>query len=229
MRDYPNTTNTTEKSMRIYAIRRANVDAYKPGKGASDYDVTETGRHQALFLANHFARQGIEFDAIYTGSSSRHQKTAALIAEMLGVLRGQTPAVIDFDGINDTQWTEEALRACYDRNLRQATWIREWANGNIETDETLAEARKRLRDAKATLVNDHEDDGTLLLVTSAIPLQLFVEDAVGITVEETQFPAYNTGIFEFEWGTDESELIQLNAIPHLSENMTTRGYFVDSS
>jgi broad specificity phosphatase PhoE len=211
--------------MKVYAFRRANIEPFAPQKGAEDYGVTPTGRVQATLLGVYFTRHGIEPTAIYTGTSSRHRETASLIRTALSAARGWTPDIVEIEGIDDVHWTAEGLQYCYEQGLYQQEWIGGWATGKIETDESLSAARDRLQAAQETLVAEHDANETLLLVTSAIPIQLLLEDALGTSIEEAQFPADNTGVFEFEWDSDGSSVDRLNAAPHLFGGLVTREFF----
>lgn len=211
--------------MRLFAMRRANVDAFEPGKGASDYDITETGRYQAIFVARHFANRGVSFADIYTGTSSRHRKTADLIADTISEIQGRGPSVTERECLDDVQWTEPALETCYERGLGQRAWISAWADGSLDTGETLSEARSRVLEGVSSLVADHGTADAVLLITSAIPMNLLVADALGTDVDQVQVQVDNTGIFEFDREDGQNEVVQLNALGHLTESMLTRGYF----
>lgn len=215
--------------MKVHAFRRANIEGFAPEKGAEDYGVTEIGRIQSTLLGTYLARNSVEPAAIYTGTSSRHRKTASLIRRALKSACGVAPDIVEFEGIDDVHWTTEGLQTCYERGLYQQEWVKGWATGDIETRETLPEARERIRMAKETLVEEHGDDETLLLVTSAIPLQLFVEDALGTSIDAAQFPADNTGLYEFEWSADESSINYINSTPHLFGGLVTREFFIDEA
>ena len=87
----------------IYFIRHAQAGP------RDNYDVlSELGQQQARALGDNLAAQGIELEAIYSGSMRRQRHTAELVCESLTRAQHEVP-----DIIADEQWNEFSLLSVY--------------------------------------------------------------------------------------------------------------------
>ena len=87
----------------IYLIRHAQAGS------RDNYDVlSELGHEQARALGRHFAEQGIELAAVYSGGMRRQQHTAELVCEEMSS-RGFTVP----EPVTDERWNEFSLLSVY--------------------------------------------------------------------------------------------------------------------
>jgi broad specificity phosphatase PhoE len=87
-----------EESMStLYFIRHGQASF-----GKEDYDeLSETGHRQARILAHFFEVTGRRFDAIYTGTLSRHLRTAEAMLTLLNDVKAPIPPVRQLEGLNE--------------------------------------------------------------------------------------------------------------------------------
>ena len=72
----PKSPNMEHIMSTIYMIRHGQASF-----GKKDYDrLSDLGRRQARLLADHFARLGVRFHRIYTGTLRRHLETAEALS-----------------------------------------------------------------------------------------------------------------------------------------------------
>ena len=64
----------------LYLVRHAQASF-----GAADYDnLSELGHRQSVRLGEYFAKNGVQFDAVLTGTLKRHAQTYAGICQASG-------------------------------------------------------------------------------------------------------------------------------------------------
>ncbi len=81
----------------LYFIRHGQASF-----GKDDYDeLSDTGHRQARILAHYFEVMGRRFDAIYTGTLSRHLKTAEAMLAHLNEVKAPVPPVRQLEGLNE--------------------------------------------------------------------------------------------------------------------------------
>lgn len=212
--------------MRLSAVRRAQIDPFDPERPPSAYDLTERGRVQVRLLGTRLAREGTP-DAVYTGDSDRHRDTADLVVRTVETITGERPPVETDPGLDDIAWTMDALRACAEEQLAQPEWTRRWIAGDLPIDEGVKTTRERVRRFADRLVDAHGPADHLLLVTSAVPVQVLACTALDAAVAKTRLPVANAGVFALDWTADERTVETLNDTAHLPGELVTRDGFVD--
>ncbi len=215
--------------MLVNITRRAKVDEYRPDKPPDEYSVTAVGRLQAHLLATRLYETQAIPDIVYSGSSARHRETADVIARTIGRITGTQPEVQTLTELRDAEWTTRALQTCYDEVLSQREWSKRMARGELSFDETVSEVQDRLRTARHEIVANTDSEASVLVVTSAIPVQLLVFEVLELDLSNTALPVNNMGIFELTWGQRSDSVRQLNSTSHLPGNLQTRDYFVSSN
>jgi len=143
--------------MQAYVVRRAALREDEDGR----YTMSETGRLQAELLATHLARQPEPVEAVYTGTADRHHETVTVLSAVFEAVSGRETAVRELSALDDVPWSEEPLQYCIKESLGQRKWGRAWAEGDRDPDETPADVRSRVQDAKETVRGDHSEDATV--------------------------------------------------------------------
>ena len=81
----------------LYFIRHGQASF-----GKEEYDeLSDTGHRQARILAHHFEVMNRRFDAVYTGTLSRHMRTAEALLDLLKEVKAPFPPVRRLDGLNE--------------------------------------------------------------------------------------------------------------------------------
>ncbi len=81
----------------LYFIRHGQASF-----GKEEYDeLSDTGHRQARILAHYFETMNRRFDAVYTGTLSRHVKTAEAQLSLLREMKAPLPPVIQLEGLNE--------------------------------------------------------------------------------------------------------------------------------
>lgn len=211
--------------MRLSAVRRAQIDPFDPDRPPSAYDLTERGRVQARLLGARLARDPP--DAVYAGDSDRHRETADAVAGTVAAITGERPPVETAHELDDIAWTLDALRACHEEQLAQVEWTRRWAAGELAVDEPVEATRDRVCGFADRLADERAPAEHLLLVTSAVPVQVLSCVALGTSLAETRLPVANAGVFAVDWTTGDRAVETLNDTAHLPGGLLTRDAFVD--
>jgi len=206
--------------MQAYAVRRAALHEDDDGR----YTMSETGRLQAELLAAHLRRQPEPVEAVYAGTSDRHRETVEVLSAVFDLVSGRDVPVRELPELDDVPWPKEALQHCIEEGLGQREWVRAWAEGDLDLDETPADIRSRVLEAKETIREAESGDATVLAVTSAVPLLALAMDVLGGSVTGTVLPVNNTALFDLRWG-DTDTAVGLNATPHLTGDLLTRDGF----
>ncbi|MFB6171721.1 MAG: histidine phosphatase family protein [Haloarculaceae archaeon] len=212
--------------MRLTAVRRAQIDPFDPDRPPAAYDLTERGRVQARLLGARLARENPP-DAVYTGDSDRHRDTAAVVAGTVEAITGDRPPVETDAGLDDVAWTMDALLTCHEDGLPQVEWSRRWAAGDLPIEEDVTAVRDRVCALADRLADDRDPDASLLVVTSAVPIQVLASAALGIDLATARLPVANAARFAFDWAADRRTVEALNDAAHLPGALATRDGFVD--
>ncbi len=96
-------------------LRHAQSKGNAEGRyqGQADFPLTEYGLRQAQTLADHWERNGIEFDLVISSPLARAHHTAEIIAHKLGVALEIDPVWMERDtGVNGSMRSEE-MRCLY--------------------------------------------------------------------------------------------------------------------
>ncbi len=99
----------------IYLVRHGQASFL-----SEDYDrLSDTGKFQAMLLGQEFARCGVRFDAVITGSLLRQQQTAGYILEAMGAAETRTQERPGLNEFYPEVWTSIAKElAREDHTLR---------------------------------------------------------------------------------------------------------------
>jgi alpha-ribazole phosphatase len=145
-------------------------------QGQSDISLNENGRCQAADLAQRLAEETI--NAIYASNLSRAWETAEAIAEH------HTCPVIAEPGLREAhfgKWegsTYAEIQAS-DPEAVQA-WHEDMANFAPPEGETLDQLARRVSSAYANIIQQHNDDETILLVAHGGSLQMLITQLMGL-------------------------------------------------
>lgn len=154
---------------RLYIVRHGNTfdagDTVRRVGARTDLHLSASGRVQAEALGQHFAAQGIVFDAVYTSPLRRTQQTAAAICKATGSLSPLTYAshLTEIDYGPDEGKPEAEVVA----RLGEGALAR-WETGNIPPDgwQVSPEALQAGWQTFMTALAEHADGGDVLAVTS---------------------------------------------------------------
>lgn len=184
----------------LYMLRHAQASF-----GESNYDrLSPRGLRQAALAAEHLARIGIPFDAVYTGRLQRQRQTAAALQAAYTLL-GQPlpaptehPALDEYDarGVWDTLLPallherpdlESQLEGIHQNPRRfQAIFaelVQRWAQGNGEHPdlESWESFRARVRQGLAEIMRTEGPGRRVAVVTSAGPIAVAVQMAADLS------------------------------------------------
>lgn len=207
----------------LYLVRHGQASF-----GAADYDnLSDLGQRQSTRLGEYFARSGIAFEAIYTGTLKRHAQTWAGIAQGArwssipelrpGLNEYDSEAVVRaiYSGPLDKPDTPEAYKHHF-RLLRDG--LTQWMNGVVSPTgmPTYGEFVQGV-----TSVLDHvrqHHQGNVLIVSSGGPISTAVGRILGTTPETTidlNMRIRNSSVTEFVFTAKRHALLTLNTLPHL--------------
>ena len=203
--------------------------------GTAHYDrLTERGRAQSRLLGEWFARRGVHFDAVFTGTLQRQIDTAQALC---AALSGTGPAPERFAALNEydpeavlaahggppTQPDQaaerrdpEAVRAHF-RRLRDA--LVAWADARIEP-QGMPAFQAFQQGAVATLIEARRrfPEGHVLIVSSGGPIAASVcasLNAPPAMAVELNLRIRNASLTEFSTSARRHHLLSFNGIPHL--------------
>lgn len=196
--------------------------------GEANYDqLSALGHQQSVRLGQYWKAQGLQFEAVYTGSLQRHAQTWAGIAE--GAHWSQQPAV--WPGLNE--YSSEAVIAAihpaplqrpdtpelyrhHFRLLRDG--LTQWMN-EVVSPKGMPSYRAFVQGV--TEVLDHirkTHSGNVLIVSSGGPIATAVGHVLGTSPETTielNMRIRNTAVTEFVFSPKRHTLLSYNHLPHL--------------
>lgn len=209
--------------------------------GTADYDrLTEIGVAQSRLLGRHFARRGLRFDALFTGTLRRHAQTAeAILQEMSNANQTKSPNIECFEGLDEynpdalvealtgrrptlttaTLQREPAAVREYFRILRDA--LMAWTEERISPEDMPSWVRFA-EGVMLTLAaaRDRHADGNVLIVSSGGPIAAAVAAALKAppgTAVELNLRIRNTGVTQFTMTPHRHHLVSFNSIAHIEE------------
>ena len=209
----------------LYLVRHGQASF-----GADDYDnLSELGVRQSTRLGEYFARRGLTFNAVVTGSLRRQAQTWAGIA--LGGNYAAEPLV--WPGLNEYDSgaviqaihpfplekadSPETYRAHF-RLLRDG--LTQWMNG-VVSPVGMPSYPEFVHGVTSALdhVRKHYS-GNVLLVSSGGPISTAIGHLLGTTPETTvelNFRIRNSSVTELAFTPKRHMLVTYNTLPHLDD------------
>lgn len=162
---------------KIFLLRHGETqwNIEKVFRGQAEVPLTENGKRQAKFAAEHLKNKGIE--AIYTSPLLRAKETADIVAGVLNL-----KCIIDerITGLNFGEWQgrpySEIEKKYPDEFRRYKTDPQKFKSPN---GETLDEAMKRSLDLLKDIEMEYPD-GTVLIVTHRVICKLMLLGILGL-------------------------------------------------
>lgn len=209
----------------LYLVRHGQASF-----GAEDYDqLSELGVRQSVRLGAYFAKRGLRFDTVITGSLRRHAQTwegiaqgAALTSEPLvwsGLNEYDSSAVIQ--AIHpfplEKADTPEMYRAHF-RLLRDG--LTQWMNG-VVSPKGMPSYRDFVYGVTSALDHVRSNcSGNVLIVSSGGPISTAIGHLLGTTPETTvelNFRIRNSSLTELAFTPKRHMLVTYNTLPHLDD------------
>jgi broad specificity phosphatase PhoE len=220
----------------LYLIRHGQASF-----GKDNYDrLSDLGLEQAHILGDCFAKQGLRFDALYSGSMVRQIDTATTVMSRLGKNGSiEAPMVLpEFDEFDasfiitsqidamseeDPSMSEAFGKIYTDRRSLQMileTAVMRWISGRYEIPgvETWSSFQSRVKRGVLKIMHDNQSGKKVALFTSGGPMSAVVQIALGLSNEKTIQLAWqilNTAVSTFRFNTDRLSLTTFNSIAHL--------------
>jgi broad specificity phosphatase PhoE len=198
--------------------------------GADDYDqLSALGQRQCVRLGEHLRQRGQRFDAVLTGTLTRHRQSLAGIRE--GLADETLPAALELPGLNEYD-SHAVVRAIHPeplgrpdtpekyrehfRLLRRG--LQAWMEGRSAPQGMptyarfvagVADALDRVR------LGPHE---RVLLVSSGGPIATAMGQVLGLAPEvtiELNMRIRNSAVTEFAFTPKRHMLLTYNTLPHL--------------
>lgn len=185
--------------------------------------LSELGERQALALGEYWARNGIQFDAVLSGSLTRHRQTAALALESPAAL---TPAWNEYDvegilsGYPPPSWFPDnrAFQKVFEVAMEK--WIGEPARNGCEG---FGAFRERVLSGLRA-IQEGPSNRRVVLFTSGGPIGILVQTALQAperSFADVNWRVRNCSITEFVFSRDRISLDSFNAVPHLEAALQT--------
>ena len=207
----------------LYLVRHGQASL-----GADDYDqLSPLGQQQSLRLGEHWRAQGLEFEAVITGSLKRHAQTLAGIQQGMGT---QHSARV-WPGLNEYD-SEAVIQAIHPGELVKPTTpdgykqhfrllrdgLTQWMAGVVSPlgMPSYAEFVQGVVSALDHVRQQHE--GHVLLVSSGGPIATAVAQVLRTSPEtsiELNMRLRNSALSEFSFTPKRHSLVSFNNLPHL--------------
>ena len=200
--------------------------------GADNYDrLSDTGEQQSRWLGEHFARNGLQFDRIVTGTLHRHAQTLDAIRRAMPELPAECdihPGLDEYDfhalfralREEHRDIAEAAKRGTREffKALRQVLHL--WAEGALDerAPETWAAFQQRVADARAAIQQCGAQ--RVLAVTSGGVIGACVQQvlqAPAATAIALNMQIRNSSVTHCFFNREAFQLSSFNGIAHLDE------------
>lgn len=207
----------------LYLVRHGQASF-----GAADYDkLSELGHRQSVRLGEYLASKGVQFEAVMTGTLTRHTQTWAGIAQGAGL--NLTP--IQWPGLNE--YDADAVIAAihpapleppntpelyklHFRLLRDG--LTQWMNG-VLSPKGMPSYDSFVQGVTSAL--DHvrkQHTGDVLMVSSGGPISTAIGHILGTVPEKTielNMQIRNSAVTEFRYTPKRHLLLTFNSLAHL--------------
>ncbi|WDD90981.1 histidine phosphatase family protein [Burkholderia sp. FERM BP-3421] len=211
----------------LYLVRHGQASF-----GTDNYDrLSALGEQQGLWLGEYFARQGIGFDRVISGTLQRHAQTIDAIRRGMG--RGALPCdrhpgldEYDFEGLfraaaddyPDLARQAAGSMKAHFQALRQVLllWSEDKLHGAVP--ETWAHFQQRVADARAAI--QQGGGQRVLVVSSGGPIAVTMQQTLGAPASSAialnlQIP--NSAISQYFFNAEAFHLASFNGMPHLQD------------
>ena len=209
----------------LYLVRHGQASF-----GADNYDqLSALGQQQSLRLGEYWRAQGLQFDAVLTGTLQRQQQTWAGIAQGAGYAH----EALQWPGLNEYH-SEAVIAAIHPQPLAKPDTpelyrhhfrllregLLQWMKGKTQPQgmPPYAEFLAGVTNALDHVRTNHE--GAVLLVSSGGPIAMAVGQVLGLTPEATielNLRIRNSAVTEFIFNPKRHTLLSYNSLPHLSQ------------
>ena len=213
----------------LYLVRHGQASL-----GADNYDqLSHLGLRQSVRLGEYFARTGLKFSTVMTGTLQRHAQTWAGIEQGMGVTASSAtairaiakPSLNEYDShalVNSVQSTAHtqpkgaADVMAYFRLLREGLSL--WMQGAIQPEgmPSYTAFASGITDVLDELRQHH--DGHVLIVSSGGPISIAVGHILGATPEARialNLQIRNSAVTELRLTHKHHSLVTFNTLPHL--------------
>jgi broad specificity phosphatase PhoE len=209
----------------VWLLRHAQASA-----NSEDYDqLSAIGHLQSERVGEYWAKQQMQFDAVYVGAMKRHAQTHAGIVSAFEKLDRKLPIPCVLPELNEYDFRAvlKAYQAAFpdDQDLRAGRWLvvlkhalLAWAREQIKAPGLESYADFQIRVSHAAKRIAHEG-GNVLVITSGGVISLFAQRALGLEDEAAgslNFAIKNTAINEFRVSNRAWQLQSFNTLPHFS-------------
>jgi broad specificity phosphatase PhoE len=207
----------------LYLVRHGQASL-----GAADYDqLSALGAQQSQRLGEHWRAQGLQFDAVITGTLKRHAQTLEGI--QMG-LKDARPALL-WPGLNEYD-SEAVIRSVhagelvkpttpegYKQHFRQLrTGLMQWMQGDVTPEGMPAFADFQAGVVSALTHVRENCEGNVLLVSSGGPISVAVAHVLGLEAANTielNLRIRNSAVSEFHFNAKRHHLVCFNTLAHL--------------
>ena len=215
----------------LYLVRHGQASL-----GADDYDqLSALGAQQSQRLGEHWRAQGLQFDAVITGTLKRHAQTFHGIQQGLG----SNHEALLWPGLNEYD-SEAVIRTIQKGPLTKPTTpegyrehfrllrdgLTQWMAGVVSPQgmPSYVDFVQGVSSALDHVRQNH--DGNVLLVSSGGPIATAVAQVLQLSPEtsiELNLRIRNSAVSEFSFNPKRHSLISFNTITHL-ESPTHKGW-----
>jgi broad specificity phosphatase PhoE len=215
----------------LYLVRHGQASL-----GADDYDqLSPLGAQQSQRLGEHWRAQGLQFDAVITGTLKRHAQTLHGIQQGLG----SSHEALLWPGLNEYD-SEAVIRTIQKGPLTKPTTpegyrehfrllrdgLTQWMAGVVSPQgmPSYVDFVQGVSSALDHVRQNH--DGNVLLVSSGGPIATAVAQVLQLSPEtsiELNLRIRNSAVSEFSFNPKRHSLISFNSITHL-ESPTHKGW-----
>lgn len=207
----------------LYLVRHGQASF-----GAKDYDnLSELGHRQSLRLGEHLAKNGVQFEAVLTGTLRRHAQTWAGIRQGSGSTLEPLiwPGLDEYDSAAliatvhpepiEKADTPELYRS-YFRLL--CNGLTQWMDG-VVSPKGMPSYTEFVHGVTSALehVRKHHT-GNVLIVSSGGPIATALGHILGTAPETTvtlNMRIRNSSVTEFAFNAKHHQLLTFNTLPHL--------------
>jgi broad specificity phosphatase PhoE len=211
----------------LYLIRHGQASL-----GAADYDqLSPLGQRQSQLLGEYFARTGIDFEAVHTGTLRRHLQTWQGIASGMqkSIPAQHWPGLNEYnsDALVRAVQADDLPRPDTPEGYRQhfrllRTGLHEWMHGTI-APEGMPSYLNFVAGIQEVL--DHvrsAHSGNVLLVSSGGPISTAIGSLLGAPAQSTielNMRLRNSAVSEFVYTAKRHALLSFNTLPHLDPSV----------